>query len=215
MAEETRYTTESNRLLKEMNGKLDDLTKKVSEIQVSSENARRENDISKEDKLQEETLPENYIMYTCPSLEDIIKNFAEFRYEEERRALVSSVCSPSTKNLSETTSESNKVALFKFDRAASDTAFCNDSGPTPSILTKKVRNLKSHLIAHLRSKGHNQALDKITSEERELDRNDYREHAVGKRIGRLCYYMFKLERPDTDFEPLIYLHSEIIQMLVI
>jgi hypothetical protein len=40
-----------------------------------------------------------------------------------------------------------------------------------------------------------------------VERNDRRERAVGTRIRRICYYMFKQGRPDTDFEHLIYLHS--------
>ena len=78
MEEEAEYTAASNRLFKEMNAKLDDLTKKISEFQITAERTRQESNSCKKDKLQAEILPENYIMHTCRSFDDIIKNFREF-----------------------------------------------------------------------------------------------------------------------------------------
>ena len=154
MEEEAEYTAASNRLLKEMNEKLDDLTKKISEFQITAERTRQESNSCKEDKLQAEILPENYIMHTCRSFEDIIKDFREFRYEEEGQTFVSSVCLPSNQTFLEASAGSSKLAVFKFNRTASKCAFLDDV--SPSILTKKFRNLKSHLIAHLRSQTHKQ-----------------------------------------------------------
>ena len=52
MAEEAEYTAASNRLLKEMNAKLDDLTKKISEFQITAKRTRQESNSCQEDELQ-------------------------------------------------------------------------------------------------------------------------------------------------------------------
>ena len=203
IVKETGFATKSLCLHKEMNGKLDDLTEKISQIQINTERAK-ERDISKEEIWQEGVAAKNDTMHTCLSLEDIVKNFREIRYEEKIQALVCSVCLQVSQTLSGISTEINRFAVFKFNETAGDGISHDEQGP--HILRKKFRNLKRHLNAHLRSKKHIKALDKIIYGERELERHDSWERSVGIRIGRVFYYMFKLERPDTGFKPLIYIH---------
>ena len=66
--------------------------------------------------------------------------------------------------------------------------------------------MKTRLSSHLKSANHVKKVNASKTADEEVEKYDKREGLVGKRIGRICYYLFKLGRPDTDFEPLVYLH---------
>ena len=71
----------------------------------------------------------------------------------------------------------------------------------------KFRFLKRNLKRHLLRQCHIEALAEIDAKHDVLLKEDTRNKAVGMRIGRICYYMFKKGRPDSDFPTLLYLHS--------
>ena len=120
-----------------------------------------------------------------------------------RREEISRVLSMCTSywRFAQLTTNKTHLAIFKYD----DVVGAID--PPEKVLSKKFRNLKTLLLAHLKSARHITALDRRTANEKELHKSDRREKVVGKRIGRICYYMLKQGRPDTDFEHLVYLHS--------
>jgi hypothetical protein len=108
----------------------------------------------------------NFLMNSCRSLEDVLCKFDEFRYEGGKQAVVCSVCVPVSENLPELTTNKTHLALFKYD----DVVGAID--PPEKVLSKKFRNLKTHLLAHLKSASHITALDRRTANEKELDKSD-------------------------------------------
>jgi hypothetical protein len=192
-------------LLSQINEKLDNLSLKLDEMRGNSNLTL---DHSGDDSAalytsspRETVLPDNFLMNSCRSLDDLLRKFDEFRYDERKQAVLCSVCVPVTQHLPELTTNKTYLAIFKYDKIV------GAIDPPEKVLSKKFRNLKTHLLAHLKSTSHITALERRTVNEKELDKSDRRERVVGKRIGRICYYMFKQGRPDSDFEHLVYLHS--------
>ena len=193
-------TTPGLLILSQINEKLDNPSFKLDEMRANSNlsqgHSGRENASS-----HETVLPDNFLMNNCRCLDDIQCKFDEFHYDEGKKAVVCSVCVPVTEGLPKLTTNKTHLAIFKYDDAE------GAIDPPEKVLSKKFRNLKTHLLAHLKSASHITAVDRRTANEKELDKSYRREKVVGKRIGRICYYMFKQGRPDTDFEHLVYLHS--------
>jgi len=188
-------------LLSQINEKLDNLSLKLDEMR---DNFSLSQGLSGKDNSSphETVLPDNFLMNKIRrSLDDIQSKFHEFPYDEGKKPVACSICVPVTEGLPELTTNKTHLAIFKYDDVV------GAINPPEKVLSKKFRNLKTHLQAHLKSASHITALDRRTANEKELDKSDRRERAVGKRIGRICYYMFKQGRPDTDFEHLVYLHS--------
>ena len=146
------------------------------------------------------------LLYSCKSVEDIISRFQEFEHSPSKGELVCCVCSTlSSKEVRNNLSYNNNLpvsgqasGVFKFPEEQMDV--------TEKQKTKNFGNLKSHLKAHLLSKGHIECLKAATNQANMQHKEDSRNKAVGLRICRIAYYLLKLGRPDTDFTPLIYLH---------
>ena len=75
-----------------------------------------------------------------------------------------------------------------------------------SILTQSFRNLKKNVRAYLLSENHKKEVQLNKEKEKEDPTSDS-ERAIGMRIGRVCYYLFKRGKPYAEFEQLLLLHN--------
>lgn len=131
---------------------------------------------------------------SCRSLDDILCKFDKFCYDEGKQPVVCSACVTVAENLPELTTNKTHLAIFKYDYVVGANL------PLENVLSKKFRNLITHLLAYLKSASHITALNRRTANDKELDKSDRRERVVGKRIGRICYYMFEQGRADDEGE---------------
>lgn len=181
-----------------ISSKLDSVLLKLDELDIKSSFISTEpDDINKNsDKANKEpdsvTVKKqadvDHIFQTCKSTKDIEYKFSEFQYDKEKGGFVCLVCSSSGSD------------VFQYEPNL-EQDFSN------SVQSDKFRFLKRNLKRHLLRQCHIEALTEIDAKHDVLLKEDNRNKAVGMRIGRICYYLFKKGRPDSDFPTLLYLHS--------
>ena len=84
-------------LLSQINDKLDNLSLKLDEMRGNSNLSLGQS--ANDSSSYETVLPDNFLMNSCRSLEDILCKFDKFRYEEGKQAVVCSVSVPVSENL--------------------------------------------------------------------------------------------------------------------
>ena len=141
------------------------------------------------DNLTEKKHPNtDNIFQSCKSTKDIEYRFSEFHYDKDKGGFVCLICSGSSESESD---------VFQYEPSL-EQDFSN------SVHSDKFRFLKRYLKRHLLRQCHIEALTDIDAKHDVLLKEDNRNKAVGMRIGRICYYLFKKGRPDTDFPTLLY-----------
>ena len=180
----TENPKESPDAIEAISLKLDTVLLKMEKLDMNKGSDReKEPDIVTEKKRPDT----DYIFQTCKSTKDIESKFSEFHYDKDKVGFVCLVCS------------SSETDVFHYEALEQD--FSN------SVQSDKFRFLKRNLKRHLLRQCHIEALAEIDAKHDVLLKEDNRNKAVGLRIGRICYYMFKKGRPDSDFHTLLYLHS--------
>ena len=130
-------------------------------------------------------------MGSCRSLAEILTKLSELGYENEKKLVICSVCSALEQHLPQQLIQ-RKFATFSYENLK--TLMVSEG-----VMSKKFRNLKTHLSSHLKSASHVKEVNRSKIADKEVEKYDKRERSVGKKIG---YYLFKIGEPDTDFEPL-------------
>ena len=80
---------------------------------------------------RETVLPDNFLMNSCRSLDDLLRKLDKFRYDERKQAVLCSVCVPVTQHLPELTTNKTYLAIFKYDNIV------GAIDPPEKVLSKK------------------------------------------------------------------------------
>eukprot|EP00112_Aurelia_sp_Birch-Aquarium-sp1_P013875 Seg2973.1 transcript_id=Seg2973.1/GoldUCD/mRNA.D3Y31 product="hypothetical protein" protein_id=Seg2973.1/GoldUCD/D3Y31 len=172
-----------NHLMKQILEKIDHLSVGISELKT-----RRKKPGTKK------------VTSLCRSIADITNKFVEFVDDEKHSLLICKVCLPSS---GENCNIGNHQTPGVFDYSGEKDRYQSDDVEC----TQKFRNLKRSLKRHLEAQSHLKNLEVASVSEAQQARIERRERLVGHHIGKICYYLFKKGRPDTDFPDLIVLHS--------
>ena len=137
------------------------------------------------------------LLFSCKTVQDVTSKFQEFDYNEDKEAMVCCVCSIGEQKPLNFSGSGMGTGVFKYKTVES-------LSKTQSL---EFRHLKNHLKAHLSSNLHKESLQVLTNKVNPENKEDSRNQAVALRLGRICYFLLKHGRPDTDFLSMIYLHS--------
>ena len=171
--------------VEEISIKLDSVLLKLEELDI------KHDDFKEPDHLTEKKEPNfDNIFQSCKSVKDIESKFSEFYYDKEKDGFSCLICS----------SGSEPSDIFQYEQNLAQDF-------TDTVQSDKFRFLKRNLKRHLSRQSHIAALTDINEKHEVLIKEETRNNAVGMRIGRICYYLAKNGRPDSDFPTLVYLHS--------
>lgn len=131
----------------------------------------------------------------CKTLEDI-DNVTYLQYVPESGIIICTICN----NVSDVGEIGGATKLGQFRVIDDDFGVTTDG----NIANASFRNLKKHILSHLKSLTHLRNINVETSQTNPITP---REVMVGMRIGRICYNLNKKGRPDTDFENEMLMHS--------
>ncbi len=166
-----------NALSNMLNEKLDPLTKKISELQIAVVN----NDRTEQDsEIKDAPIVENQILRVnaCKTIEDLCIS-AELTMYINQKQLVCDICDEDSK------SDVRKSGEFSYDFETEGTDFSKVNQP------RKFRNLKSHVVLHLKSQTHTKAKSDKEGKDKQEEKDETYNYKIGMKLAKIVYSNIK------------------------
>ena len=184
------FSTSSS--LAENSRKLDMVLTELSKLNLRIPNVSAIPSAPPRDSVQPaRTLSEDQIeqLPHCKTVNDICAHIACLTYEPDEQCLVCTACVIYP-------SQGGAHTPGRF-------AYCLESEElfqSNNLLSRDFRNLKTHVKRHLENEVHLRNTNALLEKENIASNRETRAHAVGMRIGRLCYAGYKIGSSKRNFE---------------